>query len=115
MTALSIAILFIDLSRQTKISNFNPQISVHPEGMHDYGAHYSYGVCVCVSKFCECVCDLATNMQFLAARSLCTSLFSAKYSIPLATSQHILASKSWFSPCRDRDIECRWKVIILVL
>ena len=35
-----------------------------------------------------------TYMQFLAARSRCTNLFSARYSIPFAISRHILINTS---------------------
>ena len=34
----------------------------------------------------------ATHMQFLAAKSLCTNLFSTRYSIPLAIWRHIESS-----------------------
>ncbi len=39
-----------------------------------------------------------THMQFLAARSLCTSFLEAKYSIPMATSWHTLTNMSYCKP-----------------
>ena len=40
------------------------------------------------------MCTQPTYMQFLAARSRCTNLFSARYSIPFAMSRHILINTS---------------------
>ena len=149
MAALPVAVLLIDLSRETKISHLHPQTSVHPGTVHmqhlcilfrhynpivnEAGIinfiqsivslievlyscrHHTYDIAIDCSKslllsvpsleflwldyiiyhstgeptHTHSVRSVWSYMQFLAARSLCTSLFSAKYSIPSATSQHI--------------------------
>ena len=54
-------------------------------------------------------------MQFLAARSLCTNLLLAKYTIPLATSEHIVTRVFRDTSCGimtsdDNKEVCVWGV-----
>ena len=58
--------------RESKVSHFDHKPRIDPVGI----------IIMLAYPFHQC---LSTHMQFLAARSLCMSLFSARYSMPLPT------------------------------
>ena len=67
--------------RKAKVSNFNDKIHINPIFEHvwlDMG----------FNQLAKCVKWL-THMQFLAAKSLCTTFMTVRYSIPLAICKHM--------------------------
>ena len=68
---------------QSKVSNFDDKIHVNPDWLVQLSSM------IIITNFW----NIATNMQFLAAKSLCTIFILARYSIPLAIWIHISISR----------------------
>ena len=89
-----------DLSRHSKVRNFDAETTINPNTQHNIVKHSTAQRSTAQNSTAQWLVSLevgvkdvdSTHMQFLAARSRWTSFFADKYAMPSATSWHILNS-----------------------